>query len=152
MKTDNFGLVTKSSIKIYSGTGHTWGMKLSQLARQRTARILTYSLPRPDYLKTLFGRRPHGVLIVCNSKFKKQAEVLSDAFPFIEVRVHPELHSKVCLIEPQTVILGSANLGNSKWHESMAMIKSKAAHDWMLENGFYPAWDSAQVVGDDVLF
>jgi len=141
-KNDTFGLVFKSNeVKLYKDGHHTWAMKLSQLGRQKgIVRIVTYSLPRIEYAKEQLGRRPYDIFIVCHTKFKRQALAIKRAFPSIRVATIPDVHSKVCLIEPRTVYIGSANFGNSGWHESIVGIRSQAAHDWYVLNSFDPLW------------
>lgn len=140
-KTDTHGLAFKcNDIKITSNS-HTWAMKLSQIARQRgRLRIITYSLPRPDYIHDVLGKRPSNIQIIAHSKFRQNATNIMKRFRDIDIRVHDEVHSKVVLIEPQTIIVSSANFGSSRWHETSISLHSQDAHDWYVEHMFNPLW------------
>lgn len=71
-KNDGHGLVFKSNeLKLYRRT-HSWGMKLSQLPKQRgTVRIVTFRLPGSttydDYYETQIARRPSDMLVLIGS-------------------------------------------------------------------------------------
>lgn len=146
-KTDNGGIAFKCSDIKLQGCVSTWATKLSQLGRQTgIVRILTYSLPNIDYVKTQFKRRPHGIYIICHSKFRDRALEIKRAFPEIRIALNPELHSKVLLIEPETVYVSSANFGSSKWHETSVGFHSKAAHDWFVDNDFFCLWHDSKEV------
>lgn len=146
--SDVHGQVFKAKeIKLYKDGAHTWAMKLSQLAKQSgRVRIVTYSLPDIDYAKKQIGRRPRDLFIVCHEKFKDQAEQLKRAFPDVQIAVNERVHSKVCLIAPETVYIGSANFGLSRYHETEVGIRSEEAHDWYVENSFNPLWDSSKKI------
>jgi phosphatidylserine/phosphatidylglycerophosphate/cardiolipin synthase-like enzyme len=130
---DTFGIVRKAKeVKVFS-TGATWGMKLSQLARQSgVVRIQTYSLPRMEYVRSIFEKRPNGIFLLCHSKFRELAIQIKSVFPAIEIAVHPATHAKIVLIEPETTYVGSANFGHSNWLEAEVGIRNKDIHDWML--------------------
>lgn len=144
-QTDAFGLAVKcNDIKIYS-SGSTWAMKISQLASQTgTVRIITYSLPDLDYVKEQISRRPFDMFIICNKKFEGRMMDIQNEFPMVRTAVHPECHSKVFLIEPETLHLSSQNFGHSGWHESAIGLHSKAAHDWYVANVFLPLWNESE--------
>jgi len=145
---DAHGLVFKcSELKLYRNGGHTWAMKLSQLAKQKgTVRIVTYSLPDLDYAIKQLSRRPHSIYVVCHSKFISRAREIKTALPDIRIRTCNDVHSKVYLIEPKTIYVGSANFGNSHWHETIIGVRSKKAHDWYVTNSFEPLWNRCREV------
>ena len=117
-ENDSHGLVFKSSeVKLYGAT-HTWAMKLSQLNRQHgSVRIITYSLPAIAYIEAQFLRRPYDIWIVCHSAFHDRAQAFKIDFPGFHVATRNDVHSKVVLIEEQTLYISSANFGNSQWHK-----------------------------------
>jgi hypothetical protein len=124
--------------------GHTHGMKLSQLAFQSgVVRILTYSLPDLDYARRQFERRPYNIWLICHSKFHAEAQAIKDAHRAMRIATHPEMHSKVLMISPKTLYIGSANFGDSGWHETTVGLRSAPAHDAFLAYSFNPAWEQA---------
>ena len=147
-KNDEHGIVFGSSeIKMYRNGHHTWAMKLSQISKSKSVvRIVTYSLPNLDYTQEQLGRRPQSIFVVCHSKFLIKAKQLKSEFPGIEIAVNSFVHSKVCMIEPSTIYVGSANFGLSDWHETIVGVRSKAAHDWYLENSFIPLWRGSKIL------
>lgn len=141
-KTDGHGIAFKcNDIKI-TGDTHTWAMKISQLYRQTgIMRIITYSLPNIGYVKKQFERRPKDIFLIAHSSFQDKAEKIKEMFPDIRIALHKEVHSKVLLIEPNTIYISSANFGNSGWHEANIGLHSKEAHDWYLNHQFIPLWE-----------
>lgn len=145
---DAHGIVFQSrEIKLYKDGGHTWAMKLSQIAKQSGAiRIITYSLPRLHYVEEQLSRRPYGIWIICHSKFLTEAKDIKRNLPKLKIAVHDGVHSKVCLIAPCTIYIGSANFGVSGWHETEIGVRSKAAYSWYLHHSFIPLWDESKVI------
>jgi hypothetical protein len=45
-----------------------------------------------------------------------------------------------------TIIVSSANFGDSDWRETSVSFHSKEAHDWYVKNGFGPLWERCQEV------
>lgn len=146
--SDAFGMVFKSSeIKLFHNGSHTWAMKLSQLARQPgTVRIITYTLPDLEYVSLQIGRRPKDILIICHAKCCERAMEIKRMFPGIQIAVNSAVHSKVCLISPKTVYIGSANFGLSDWHETVVGIRSVDLHDWYVERSFLPLWTASHEI------
>jgi len=146
-KNDGHGLLFRSEeIKLYKPS-HTWAMKLSQLDRQNgIVRIMTYSLPSLNYVREQLGRRPLDIYITCHSKFVEQAQAIKQEFPEIAIAVSDTMHSKVLLIEPATLYVGSANFGASGSHETMIGVRSKEAHDDFVRRVFIPAWQVSQEI------
>lgn len=146
-RDDSYGIRrTSKEVKVFAFSGHTWGMKLSQLSRQvGVVRLTTYSLPRIDYVREQLGRRPHSIEIVCNTKFLDVAKQIKREFPAIGVAVHPEVHAKQLLIEPATVYIGSSNFGSSGWVEADIGIRDSEIHDWCVAN-FRKLWSESTVI------
>ena len=142
-KTDAGGFAFRcNDIKISTPVS-TWATRISQLAKMNgLARIITYSLPNIEYVRTQLGRRDN-ILLIANSKFESQARALNVEFPDIHVRVAPNAHSKVLLVEPQTLWISSANFGDSEWHDTTIGLHSAQAHDWYVTNMFEPLWETA---------
>lgn len=142
-------LLSIGEAKLYRNGGHTWAMKLSQLHRQKgICRIVTYSLPDIQYVHRQLDRRPHGVFIVFHEKFLRRGRELKNEFPLVRFACCNNVHSKVCMIEPNTVYVSSANFGYSGWHETTIGIRSKKAHDWYLQNSFLPLWNESKELYD----
>jgi phosphatidylserine/phosphatidylglycerophosphate/cardiolipin synthase-like enzyme len=146
-ENDGHGLAFKpKEVKIYAHT-HSWGMKLSQLHRQTgTVRIITYSLPDIAYIQAQFNRRPYDIFLLCHSKFLARAREVQYVYPRIAVAVHDRIHAKALLISPETCYFGSANFGESHWHEVEVGVRSREAHD-MYVQVFETLWGQATVLG-----
>jgi len=122
-------------------------MKLSQLAKQTgTVRIVTYSLPDLPYARQQLGRRPRDIFLLCHSQFRDQACQIKKALPQVHIATNDQCHSKVCLIAPNTIYIGSANFGKSDWHETLIGVRSQQAHEWYVQNSFEPLWETSQRV------
>ena len=148
-KTDNGGFAFKcNDAKLCVGVGaSTWATRLSQLSRMKgVVRIITYSLPKMDYLHTQLKRRPYDIFLLAHDKFLDRAESIRREFPRIRVAVHPKIHSKVLLIAPHTVWISSANFGSSDWHETTVGFHSKEAHDYYAEIEFPRLWNQSNEI------
>lgn len=142
-RTDNGGIAIRAPIKLQSN-GSSWGTRLSQLARQKGAvRIITYSLPRMEYVQEQLGRRPENIQLVAHEKFRGRAAEIARTYPEISVRIVDDVHSKVLLVAPGSVTVSSANFGRSGWHETSVTFTSEAAHDWYVRQVFEPLWARA---------
>lgn len=144
---DMHGLVFKSSeLKLYAPS-HTYGMKISQIWRQEgVMRIMTYSLPSVKYVHEQLGRRPWDIQVICHSQFLPKAQAIKNKFPGIHIKTLNNVHSKVILIEPKTLYIGSENFGHSGWIETCIGVRSKEAHDWFIEHVFSKQWEAASEV------
>jgi hypothetical protein len=146
-ENDIHGLLFKSSeLKLYAPS-HSYGMKISQIWRQTgVMRIMTYSLPSVDYVHKQIGRRPYDIWVLCHEKFRSRAQAIKNKFPGISICTLDNIHSKVILIEPKTLYIGSENFGHSGWIETCIGVRSAQAHDWFFDNVFKDAWARASVV------
>lgn len=149
---DSHGLVFKSSeLKLYAPS-HTYAMKISQIWRQAgIMRIMTYSLPTIAYVHEQLHRRPYDIHLICHEKFAPKAIAIKNKFPGIDIRTLNSMHSKVILIEPKTLYIGSENFGSSGWFETCIGVRSKEAHDWFIEHVFDKAWQAATIVERTIL-
>jgi hypothetical protein len=131
---DGWGLVGSSSEIKYYLPGHSWAMKLSQLAKQPHAlvRIATYSL-NTDYAVDILRRRPHHIRFACNPRFLPEAQQLARQLPGIEVCVVDDLHAKLVLIEPATVYVGSANFVRAALEDISIGVRGTQWHDHYAE-------------------
>jgi hypothetical protein len=112
-KTDAGGFTFKRSDIKLSTSVSTWATRMSQLARMsELARIITYSLPNIDYVRKQLRRRDN-ILLIANSNFERQARELKLEFPGVRVRVASDAHSRVLLVEPQTLWISNANFGDT---------------------------------------
>lgn len=140
------GVVVKATEAKLFVPGHTWGMKLSQLAKQAgRVRILTYSLPDREYIARQLGRRPNNIALICHTRFRDRAVTLKYDFPGIDVALSDTMHAKLLLIEPATVYVGSANFGESDWTEVCIGVRSRPGHDWYADM-FDRLWQKSEVL------
>jgi hypothetical protein len=138
-------LIKPSECKVYDYS-HSWGMKLSQLARQKGwVRIVTYSLPSLDYIKQQFERRPFDIWLLANTQFRERALEIKQLFPKVEVALFDKIHAKVLSISPSTLYVGSANFGASHWYEMSIGVRSIEAHDHFVDQ-FDRLWDAAEIL------
>jgi hypothetical protein len=145
-KTDGHGVALRIPDAKLSWGYSTWGMRLSQLARQPGCLfVVTYSLPDMPYVRVQLARRPKDIRLICHSKFVLRAHEIRREFPGVEVGMLPNVHAKLLAIAPQTVWLGSANFGDSDWIETMIGIHSMAAYEWA-ETFFGRHWAMAEKV------
>jgi hypothetical protein len=144
-KTDGHGVALRiNDAKLVSSS--TWGMSLSQLARQSgQVLIVTYSLPRPTYVAEQLGRRPHDIRFIAHKKFERQAEAIKREFPDVEIGLMPNVHAKFVAIAPHTLWLGSANFGDSRWIEARIGIHAREAYEWA-EQFFVRLWSRAEIL------
>lgn len=146
-KTDNGGFAFKCNDAKLCVDASTWATRLSQLSRMRgVVRIITYSLPKMDYVRKQLNRRPYDIFILAHDRFVSRAKEIRREFPHIRVSVRPEIHSKVLLIAPHTVWISSANFGSSDWHETAVGFHSKEAHDHYAEIVFPRLWDQSDEI------
>jgi len=147
-KTDSGGIAFKSSDIKLTGGASTWGTRLSQLSKQSgVVRLITYSLPNLAYVEKQLGRRPNNIFVIAHEKFENQGRDIKVRFPDIRVAIAPNIHSKVLLIEPNTVWISSANFGDSGWHETSIGVRSADALDWYVKGIFDPLWNLCREIG-----
>jgi len=128
---------TREKLKIKSGRLQvgpwTWNIALWwHLKTNRRIWICTYSLPDMHYIEKVLGKRPWGITLLANYRFLERAEEIKLAYPEIEVFLHYTVHAKFALVEPKTVILSSANFGNSDWTEWTVTLHSEDAFRFCL--------------------
>lgn len=143
-KNDGHGYVFKPhEVKFYLPS-HSWSMKLSRILydTNRSISIITYNLDCSPYIINLLGIRPNNISIICHSKFEECARKIRTNYPGIKISVNDSVHSKICLIEPDTIYLGSSNFSGyaTKWHEVTVGLRNKDAYDWYLQKSFIPLW------------
>lgn len=145
-KTDGGGKVFQcNDIKIMAGAS-TWSTRLSQIRKMKGEILIsTYSLPNMDYIQSIFDKRPYGIKILANSKFKMKAQQIKKIYPKIEIRLLSDMHKKTLLIEPDTVYIGSANFGSSGWREDCIGHHSKDMFQF-LRDRFYEDWEIGEVI------
>lgn len=138
-----------NEVKLYASGKHTWAMKLPATTLKNGVgkiRIATYSLPDIEYCYDRFRQSPQRFTLICHRQFWDRAEGIKNALPEIAIYTHPEIHSKICLREPETIYLGSANFGKSNWIESNIGIRSKMGHDWLINNFWLPVMEDSRTL------
>lgn len=130
MKTDNGGLATTARVKVSLGKGSTWATRLSQIGKSSGEIIIcTYSLPNLDYMSQILDKRSD-ITIVCHKKFQEKASILQQKYPRLNIILKSDIHAKMVLIQPETVILSSANFGSSGWLEHTITVKSESVYSY----------------------
>lgn len=146
-KTDGGGIAFKSTDIKLTGEASTWGTRLSQLSKQSgLLRLITYSLPKLSYVEEQLGRRPNKIFVIAHKNFEASARDIKDRFPDIRIAIAPNVHSKVLLIEPNTIWISSANFGDSGWHETSIGVRSAEALDWYVNSVFNPLWNRCREI------
>ena len=145
-QTDGGGVKCRcNDIKILTGSS-TWSTRLSQIGKVKgEILICTYSLPNLDYVQGIFSKRPYGIKLIANSKFRHKAQQIKAVYPEIEIGLLEDMHKKTLLIEPQTIFIGSANFGKSGWRENCIGFHSPKMFTVYREE-FYADWADAEIV------
>ena len=116
---------------------------------QGCVRLITYSLPDLESIRRVLSKRPENIFIIANPRAanaESRAEEIKEEFPNIRIALNSETHSKVVLIEPDSLMVSSANFGKSGWHETTVSFHQKEAHDYYVENEFEPLWNISDEV------
>ena len=145
-QTDGGGVQFRcNDIKILT-SGSTWSTRLSQIGKVKgEILICTYSLPNLDYVQGIFAKRPYGIKMSANSRFRHKAQQIKALYPEIEVGLLEDMHKKTLLIEPQTIFIGSANFGKSGWRENCVGFHSPDMFEFCRAE-FYMDWQEAEKV------
>jgi phosphatidylserine/phosphatidylglycerophosphate/cardiolipin synthase-like enzyme len=113
-------------------------------ASRRSLRIVTYSLPSIHDLEDLRTRlQPRRIKIIAHTKFSAQAQQLTKKIPDLQIVLHPAVHSKVVLIKPNIVIVGSANLGGIDLHETCVLMHSSKVYEGVARE-WKKLWNESQ--------
>lgn len=145
-KTDAGGIALKcNDMKITFGE-FNWKTKLSLCSRpSASVCIETYSLPRVNYIEELLEKGNNSIRIIANENFSDKAKAICEKFSNVQIRLLPHIHSKLAIVSPCTVLLTSANFGESKWIESGVSMHSNTAYAEALA-GFESLWKTAQKI------
>lgn len=116
----------------------------ARLRLPRPVRLMTYSLPDFTSIAALFVGCVAPVQLIAGARFRGRAELLKASLPRLDVALHHGTHAKIVLAEPDLVVLGSSNLGDSGWIEADAAFLSREAHDELLATLWLPAWRESE--------
>lgn len=144
-RNDSFGLLFRSSeLKLYHTSHHSWAMKFMNFDKHdRYVYIITHQLTYMRAITGLIGKRPWNIFIICNTVASISARELAEQFPDIQVRCHREVNSRVCIIAPDTLYIGSYDFGYTRQHETVIGVRSSDACGFYLEKSFNPLWAEA---------
>jgi hypothetical protein len=143
---------------MYYGEQFNWSavIPIAILNKQVTVRILTFSIHDHSYNELahhIFSYVKERLFLIFNSKFKDDGEALKSLYGCsflssknVSLAVHPNIHSKVVLIEPDIICVSSANFPCSISHETTIKICSKEAHDHYVKSAFEPLWNEAEKI------
>lgn len=102
---------------------------VERLRRRQQVRLMTYSLPDYPLLVALFADATASIRLIAGERFRGRAELLKETCPNLDVALHTGTHAKLALLEPDVVIVGSSNLGDSGWVEADAAVQSRAIYE-----------------------
>lgn len=110
-----------------------WSTKLNSIGCAKgDITIVTYSLPDTEYIENILNRRNGNLTLVFHEKFLSKANVLKRKYKNLKLYPMPDVHAKMVLIEPRTVLLSSANFGKSGWFEQTIGIHSEKAYEYYM--------------------
>ena len=134
-------------LKLISGCDGLAERLVKHAQKRRRFRIITFTLTPTDYIIPRLLRTPMNptVEIIAHRDRRSEAARLN-RFSEVRIRLHPAVHSKVVLIEPDIVIVGSHNFRESDWHDTSVQIRSPEVHDWYLANEWKQLWKEAEHV------
>ena len=114
LKTDTAGPVINTNVKL-SNYGVTWNTRFEQIYRDPGEVIIcTFSLSNLSFVSRTLSRRSHNVTIIAHDSYRKQAQMVKNWYPDVDIYVSPYSHAKMLLAEPATVYVSSENLGHKK--------------------------------------
>lgn len=108
----------------------------------RAVRIITYSLcSEIGYVTDLLAKpQAPSIRIIAHKDFKENAVKAQVRYKDLRIRLHPTVHSKVMLIEPDIVIVGSANFTGGDYDQTCVQMYSPDAHAWYFKNVWKQLW------------
>jgi len=137
------------SLKLITGPINLPSLLAQNAKASHQLRIITYSLP-PEigYIGDLLaGPQQPCIKIIASSACeasKENARKIKGRFAKLQIKLHPKVHTKVLLIEPNIVIVGSANFTSTNWHETCIRMRSRKVHDWYVESEWIKLWKEAK--------
>lgn len=144
--TDNGGLAFRSAdMKIMAGAS-TWATRLSNLSQQRgEVHIIMSAITDVAYVQAQIARRPTDISLLIGRSGEGEAKIIAGMFNDILVGIAAEeIRVNAIAIAPNTLFISSEPFGRGKSIDVTLGIRSKAAHDWFLENIFTPTWEKAK--------
>jgi len=122
----------------------TWNRRLSQIARViGPILIMTGSLPDPEYVSRILGKRPRDIFIIANADAQKEAMILKRRFPDVRIALHRNNNAKVVLVAPDTVWVSSADFGKTTRIESAVGLHSSVVFKKTQGSFFNRVWAQA---------
>lgn len=138
---DNGGFAFSCDDAKMSICASTWNTRLSQIARVAgPILIMTGSLPDPEYISQILGKRPQDILIIANTSAVAEARVLKSRFPAIRIALHPNNNAKVVLVAPDTVWVSSSDFGKTTKIEAAVGMHSVFVYNKTLSSLFNRVW------------
>ena len=140
-KDDVHGLrVVPEEIKLYHTSGHTIGMKLSQIARMDSyVSIMAFGFS-VEALEGIINKRPERLDIILHSSLQPHAKLWAKEYPTISIRTSSGPLRNLILIEPETVYCdierGGEHIG----------IRDRRIFDHFHDHVFMSEWRRAQEV------
>jgi hypothetical protein len=144
---DSFGFAFSCNDAKMSICASTWGRRLSQIARVvGPILIMSGSLPDPDYISQILGKRPRDIFIIANADANREARMLKLRFPDVRIALHRNTNAKVVLVAPDTVWVSSADFGKTTQIESVIGLHSNNVFERTRETIFKKVWVDASEI------
>lgn len=138
---DNGGFAFSCDDAKMSICASTWNTRLSQIARVAgPILIMTGSLPEPEYISQILGKRPRDIFIIANTSAVAEARLLKSRFPAIRIALHPNNNAKVVLVAPDTVWVSSSDFGKTTKIEAAVGMHSVFVFNQTLSALFNRVW------------
>jgi len=139
---------------LYCSKDVNWGTEIIPLIsnKQVVVRVLGYSIYSHSGVgKNIFDQVQGHLYFIFNRKYEKDIvnlkyDVCGNEHPLskkVSVAVHPDIHSKVILIEPDIMYVSSANFPCTASYETTIKIRSQEAHDTYARTVFDPLWSKS---------
>ena len=144
---DSFGFAFSCEDAKMSISANSWSRRLSHIARiVGPILIMTGSLPEPDYISQILGKRPRDIFIIANTDAHKEARVLKLRFPEVRIALHRNTNAKAVLVAPDTVWVSSTDFGKTTQIESAIGLHSSLVFERARESFFNKLWAEASEI------
>jgi hypothetical protein len=128
-------------------SANSWSRRLSHIARIiGPILIMTGSLPEPDYISQILGKRPRDIFIIANADAHREASMLKRRFPDVRIALHRNTNAKAVLVAPDTVWVSSTDFGKTTQIESAVGLHSRLVFERTRESFFNKLWAEASEV------
>ncbi|MGJ7533388.1 MULTISPECIES: hypothetical protein [unclassified Variovorax] len=144
---DSFGFAFSCNDAKMSICVSTWSRRLAQIGRVvGPILIMSGSLPDPDYISQILGKRPRDIFIIANADANREARMLKLRFPDVRIALHRNTNAKVVLVAPDTVWVSSADFGKTTQIESVIGLHSNNVFERTRETIFKKVWVDASEI------